>query len=143
MKMLFNALRRQTRNPRYFRSGAFGVLAPKPILNRLLVGPSVTDAMNTLPTNMRRLVLGADSEVSISDLDKLEEHLTSIHEPASCEGTSTLKIEPLFSCSSLFLSRSGLPYVFKLRSKDQPTIRSCRDNGRASAFAPFLQIYLE
>ena len=45
-----------------------------------------TEAMNTLSTNMRRLVL--EAEVSISDLNKLEEHLKSIHELISREDTS-------------------------------------------------------
>ena len=42
--------------------------------------------MNTLSTNMQRLVL--EAEVSISDLDKLEEHLKSIHEIVSREDIS-------------------------------------------------------
>ncbi|KAI9463285.1 hypothetical protein BJY52DRAFT_1115869 [Lactarius psammicola] len=45
-----------------------------------------TEAMNTLSNNMQRLVL--EAEVSISDLNKLEEHLTSIHEIVSREDTS-------------------------------------------------------
>lgn len=45
-----------------------------------------TEAMNTLSTNMQRLVL--EAEVSISDLNKLEEHLISIHEIVSREDTS-------------------------------------------------------
>ena len=42
--------------------------------------------MNTLSANMQRLVL--EAEVSISDLNKLEEHLTSIHEIVSREDSS-------------------------------------------------------
>jgi hypothetical protein len=42
--------------------------------------------MNTLSTNMQRLVL--EAEVSILDLNKLEEHLTSIHEIVSREDKS-------------------------------------------------------
>jgi hypothetical protein len=42
--------------------------------------------MNTLSANMRRLVL--EAEVSISDLNKLEEHLKSIHELVSREDSS-------------------------------------------------------
>ena len=42
--------------------------------------------MNTLSANMRRLVL--EAEVSISDLNSLEEHLKSIHEIVSREDTS-------------------------------------------------------
>ncbi|KAI0258393.1 hypothetical protein BC834DRAFT_835706 [Gloeopeniophorella convolvens] len=45
-----------------------------------------TDAMNTLSANMQRLVL--EAEVSLSDLDKLEEHLRSIHEVVSREDSS-------------------------------------------------------
>jgi hypothetical protein len=45
-----------------------------------------TEAMNTLSTNMQRLVL--EAEVSISDLNKLEEHLISIHEVVSRENSS-------------------------------------------------------
>lgn len=45
-----------------------------------------TEAMDTLSTNMQRLVL--EAEVSISDLNKLEEHLKSIHEIVSREDTS-------------------------------------------------------
>jgi hypothetical protein len=45
-----------------------------------------TEAMNTLSANMQRLVL--EAEVSISDLNKLEEHLKSIHEVVSREDSS-------------------------------------------------------
>lgn len=44
------------------------------------------EAMNTMSTNMQRLVL--EAEVSISDLNKLEERLISIHEIVSREDTS-------------------------------------------------------
>ncbi|KAI0254994.1 hypothetical protein BJV78DRAFT_1120256 [Lactifluus subvellereus] len=48
-----------------------------------------TEAMNTLLTNLQSLVL--EAEVSISDLNKLEEHLGSIHEIVSreCDAIST------------------------------------------------------
>ena len=51
--------------------------------------------MNALSANMRRLVL--EAEVSISDLNKLEEHLKSIHEVVSREDSSlsTAKTELL------------------------------------------------
>ena len=42
--------------------------------------------MNTLSTNMQRLIL--EAEVSISDLNKLEEHLKSIQEVVSREDIS-------------------------------------------------------
>jgi hypothetical protein len=42
--------------------------------------------MNTLSANMRRLAL--EAEVSISDLNTLEEHLKSIHEVVSREDSS-------------------------------------------------------
>ncbi|KAF8263578.1 hypothetical protein EI94DRAFT_1740579 [Lactarius quietus] len=45
-----------------------------------------TEARNTLPINMQRLV--HEAEVSISDLNKLEEHLKSIHEIVSREDSS-------------------------------------------------------
>jgi hypothetical protein len=51
--------------------------------------------VNALSANMRRLVL--EAEVSISDLNKLEEHLKSIHEVVSREDSSlsTAKTELL------------------------------------------------
>lgn len=51
--------------------------------------------MNTLSANMQRLVL--EAEVSLSDLNKLEEHLKSIHEVVSREDSSisTAKAELL------------------------------------------------
>ena len=45
-----------------------------------------TEAMNTMSTNMQRLVL--EAEVSISDLNKLDEHLKSVHDIVSREDTS-------------------------------------------------------
>jgi hypothetical protein len=51
-----------------------------------VVTRTFTDAMSTLSTNMRRLVL--EAEVSISDLNTLEEHLKSIHEIVSREDSS-------------------------------------------------------
>lgn len=44
--------------------------------------------MNTLSANMRRLAL--EAEVSISDLNTLEEHLKSIHEVVSREDSSII-----------------------------------------------------
>lgn len=51
-----------------------------------VVKRTFTEAMDTLSANMQRLVL--EAEVSISDLNKLEEHLTSIHEIVAREDTS-------------------------------------------------------
>lgn len=51
-----------------------------------VVTRTFTDAMNTLSANMRRLAL--EAEVSISDLNTLEEHLKSIHEIVSREDSS-------------------------------------------------------
>jgi chromosome segregation ATPase len=45
--------------------------------------------MNTLSANMRRLAL--EAEVSISDLNTLEEHLKSIHEVVSREDSSIIE----------------------------------------------------
>jgi hypothetical protein len=54
--------------------------------SKQVVMQTFTEAMNTLSTNMQRLVL--EAEVSISDLNKLEEHLISIHEIVSRENSS-------------------------------------------------------
>jgi hypothetical protein len=51
-----------------------------------VVERTFTEAMDTLSDNMQRLV--SEAEVSISDLNKLKEHLTSIHEIVSREDTS-------------------------------------------------------
>jgi hypothetical protein len=54
--------------------------------SKQVVLQSFTEAMNTMSTNMQRLVL--EAEVSISDLNKLEEHLKTIHEVVSREDAS-------------------------------------------------------
>jgi len=51
-----------------------------------VVTRTFSEAMNTLSANMRRLAL--EAEVSISDLNTLEEHLKSIHEVVSREDSS-------------------------------------------------------
>jgi hypothetical protein len=60
-----------------------------------VVTRTFTEAMNTLSINMQRLVL--EAEVSISDLNKLEEQLESIHQVVAREddAASTAKREVL------------------------------------------------
>ncbi|KAI0255046.1 hypothetical protein BJV78DRAFT_814129 [Lactifluus subvellereus] len=60
--------------------------SPSEAATKQEVTRTFTEAMNTLSANMQRLVL--EAEVSISDLNKLEEHLKSIHEVASREDSS-------------------------------------------------------
>jgi hypothetical protein len=59
---------------------------PSKAATKQIVTRAFTEAMNTLSANMQRLVL--EAEVSIQDLNKLEEHLKSIHEVVSREDTS-------------------------------------------------------
>jgi hypothetical protein len=61
-------------------------LSRSEIATKQLVTQKFTEAVNTLSANMQRLVL--EAEVSISDLNKLEEHLKSIHEVVSREDSS-------------------------------------------------------
>jgi len=51
-----------------------------------VVTRAFTEAMDTLSVNMQRLVL--EAQVSLSDLEKLEEHLKSIHDVVSREDSS-------------------------------------------------------
>ncbi|KAI0251883.1 hypothetical protein BJV78DRAFT_1154081 [Lactifluus subvellereus] len=60
--------------------------SPSEAATTKVVTRTFTEAMNTLSANMQLLVLGA--EVSMSDLNKLEEHLKSIHEVVFREDSS-------------------------------------------------------
>jgi hypothetical protein len=57
-----------------------------PANTKEVVTRTFTEAMDALSANMRRLAL--EAEVSISDLNKLEEHLKAIHEVVSREDSS-------------------------------------------------------
>ncbi|KAI0303662.1 hypothetical protein B0F90DRAFT_1707922 [Multifurca ochricompacta] len=59
---------------------------PSNVATKQVVTRTFTEAMNTLSVNMQRLVL--EAQMSVSDLDKLEAHLNSIHEIVAREDSS-------------------------------------------------------
>ncbi|KAH8990343.1 hypothetical protein EDB92DRAFT_790653 [Lactarius akahatsu] len=81
-----HAIEAANSKPSAFSLSRFSPFAPSASVTKQVVVRTFTEAMNTLSANMQRLVL--EAEVSISDLNKLEEHLKSIHEIVSREDSS-------------------------------------------------------
>ncbi|KAI0044174.1 hypothetical protein FA95DRAFT_1562541 [Auriscalpium vulgare] len=91
------------------KSGALSLrsiwpFSPDKAATKAVVTETFNDAMNALSANMRRLVL--EAEVSLADLDRLEERLGSLHEIVSRED-STLSSEQADLLANLWTILGG------------------------------------